>query len=46
MLDKAAQVAFEQKDIQGLLFVQAHCNASNNAVAELTRRYIEQLAAK
>ncbi|XP_026473948.1 vacuolar protein sorting-associated protein 16 homolog [Ctenocephalides felis] len=46
MLDKAAQIAFEQKDVQSLLFVQAHCGTSNNTVAELTKKYIEQLAAK
>ncbi|XP_034235328.1 vacuolar protein sorting-associated protein 16 homolog [Thrips palmi] len=46
MLEKAAQTAFEQKDVQALNVVQARCGAQDRHVVEQINTYLAQLRSK
>lgn len=46
MFEEAAQIAFEQKDLQALLFVQGRCAPADRNLCDKISLLITQLGAK
>lgn len=46
MLEKAAQTAFEQKDVLALEVVQTKCGAQDRQIVEQINTYLAQLRSK
>lgn len=46
MFEEASQIAFEQKDLQALLFVQGRCAPADRNLSDKISLLITQLSAK
>lgn len=44
MLEQAVQFAFEQKDLDALLYIKNNCGSSGEAIMEKLNSYISQLS--
>ncbi|XP_049789392.1 vacuolar protein sorting-associated protein 16 homolog isoform X2 [Schistocerca nitens] len=46
LFEEASRIAFEQKDVQGLLYIQNHCQTSDRTLSDKINVLVSQLANK